>query len=185
MAEQIKSAIELAQAFKNKPESFSDEKLVERVVPDWVREQVEVSPAWARTIQSEPKLWLRARRGQGMALVEKLGAAKLEKNLLPDAVQYKGEEDLFRRAEFHAGEFEIQDIASQAVGWLCAPKPSETWWDACAGEGGKTLQLSDLMENKGMIWATDRAEWRLRRLPDVSARARFLNYRTALWDGAE
>ena len=27
------------------------------------------------------------------------------------------------------------------------------------GEGGKTLHLSDLMENRGLIWASDRAAW--------------------------
>ena len=180
---QIKHAIELAQAFKERPESFSDDKLVERVAPEWVRGQLEVSPAWARAIQAEPKLWLRARPGQGMALVEKLGAAKLEKTLLPDAVQYKGEEDLFRRPEFHAGEFEIQDIASQAVGWLAAPKPGETWWDACAGEGGKTMHLSDLMQNKGLIWASDRAEWRLKNLKRRAARGKVFNFRSEAWDG--
>jgi 16S rRNA (cytosine967-C5)-methyltransferase len=180
---QIKCAMELAQGFAERPQSFSDEKLVERCVPDWVREQMEVSPAWVRAIQSEPKLWLRARHGQGGALVVKLGAAKLEKDLLPDVVIYKGEEDLFRRAEFHAGEFEIQDLASQAVGWLCAPQPGETWWDACAGGGGKMLHLSDLMENKGLIWASDRAEWRLKNLKRRAARAKVFNFRSALWDG--
>jgi len=50
---------------------------------------------------------------------------------------------LFRTPEFHAGEFELQDISSQAVGLICAPEPGQTVWDACAGEGGKTLHLSD------------------------------------------
>lgn len=180
---QIEYALKVAQIFADKPKSFADEKLVANVAPDWVREQVEISPAWVRAIQAEPRLWLRARRGQGAALVEKLGAAKLEKDLFPDVVQYKGEEDLFRRAEFHAGEFEIQDIASQAVGWLCAPKPGETWWDACSGQGGKLLHLSDLMENKGLIWASDRADWRLQKLKRRTGRAKAFNYRAALWDG--
>ena len=144
---------------------------------------MEVSEDWLRSLQCEPTLWLRARRGQGRVLVEKLGGAKLHEDLLPDAVEYGGEDDLFRHAEFHAGEFEIQDIASQAVGWLCAPRPSETWWDACAGEGGKLLHLADLMENKGLIWASDRAAWRLQKLKRRTARAKVFNYRAALWDG--
>ena len=183
LVNQIEYALKIAQMFADKPRSFADEKLVAQVAPEWVREQVEISPAWARAIQGEPKLWLRARRGQGAALVEKLGAAKLDKDLFPDVVQYKGEEDLYRRAEFHAGEFEIQDIASQAVGWLCAPKPGETWWDACSGQGGKLLHMSDLMENKGLIWASDRAEWRLQKLKRRTGRAKAFNYRAALWDG--
>ena len=49
------------------------------------------------------------------------------------------------------------------------PKPGETWWDVCAGEGGKLLHLSGLMNNKGLIWASDRAEWRLQRLKQRAA----------------
>jgi len=180
---QIRKSRELAASFAENPASFSDASLVERVAPEWLRGEMELTPAWARAIQSEPRLWLRAKPGQGHALVEKLGAAKLEKTLLPDVVQYKGEEDLFKRDEFHAGEFEIQDISSQAIGWLCAPQPGETWWDACAGEGGKTLHLSALMQNKGLIWASDRAEWRLKNLKRRAARAQVFNFRSALWDG--
>src|SRR5882724_10383441 len=40
-----------------------------------------------------------------------------------------------------------------------------------------------LMENKGLIWATDRAAWRLQKLKQRAARARMFNYRTALWNG--
>ena len=180
---QIRKARELAANFVTDPNSFSDASLMERAVPAWLGEEMEVTPAWVRAIQAEPKLWLRAKPEQGRALCEKLGAAKLEKTLLPDAVHYKGEEDLFQRPEFHAGEFEIQDIASQAVGWLCAPQPGETWWDTCAGEGGKTLHLSALMQNKGLIWSSDRAEWRLKNLKRRAARAQVFNFRSVVWDG--
>ena len=180
---QIRKARELAANFASDPQTFSDASLVERVAPDWLRNEMEISPAWARAIQGEPKLWLRGKPDQGRALVEKLGAARLETTLLPDAIHYKGEEDLFKRDEFHAGEFEIQDIASQAVGWLCAPEPGQTWWDACAGEGGKTLHLSALMHNKGLIWSSDRADWRLKNLKRRAARAQAFNFRTVPWDG--
>jgi 16S rRNA (cytosine967-C5)-methyltransferase len=66
---------------------------------------------------------------------------------------------------------------------VCNPRPGSTWWDACAGEGGKTLHLSDLMRNQGLIWASDRAEWRLQRLRRRAARAGMFNYRAVLWDG--
>jgi 16S rRNA (cytosine967-C5)-methyltransferase len=101
----------------------------------------------------------------------------------PTALRYTGTTDLFRTAPFQAGRFEIQDLASQLAGHACAPQPGEIWWDACAGEGGKTLHLSDLMQNKGLIWATDRSARRLRQLRDRAARAGMFNYRTADWDG--
>src|SRR5882672_1294244 len=39
------------------------------------------------------------------------------------------------------------------------------------------------MQNKGLIWATDRAAWRLDSLKRRAARARIFNYRARLWDG--
>lgn len=183
LAAQIEHALELADAFAARPQTFSDEKLIERAVPAWVRDTIDVNASWMRAIQSEPKLWLRAKRGQGRALAERLGTTR--RGPFQDALVYEGEEDLFRRAEFHAGEFEMQDIVSQAVGLLCDPKSGETWWDVCAGEGGKMLHLSDLMENKGLIWASDRAEWRLKNLKRRAARAQAFNYRLATWDGGE
>jgi 16S rRNA (cytosine967-C5)-methyltransferase len=186
LARQIEHALELADAFAARPQTFSEEKLIDRAVPAWVRDVLDVRGDWVRAIQSGPKLWLRAKRGQGRTLATKLGTTATPAPMtMGDAVLYEGKEDLFRRAEFHAGEFEMQDIVSQAVGWLCDPKPGETWWDVCAGEGGKMLHLSDLMENKGLIWASDRAEWRLRNLKRRAARAQAFNYRLALWDGGE
>jgi 16S rRNA (cytosine967-C5)-methyltransferase len=38
------------------------------------------------------------------------------------------------------------------------------------------------MQNKGLIWAADRALWRLQRLKRRAARAQVFNYRTAIWD---
>lgn len=167
--------------FRTDPASIPLADLRARAVPEWVWEEVEADPDWLKSLQQEPKLWLRAKRGRGRALAEQLGHAQTLS--LPDAVIYEGETDLFKTAEFHAGEFEIQDISSQIVGLLCDPKPGETWWDACSGEGGKTLHLSDLMENKGLIWASDRAEWRLKNLKRRAARARAFNYRSVVWDG--
>ena len=145
---------------------------------------MDVNDDWLRSLQREPKLWLRAKRGQAEWLAKQLRLARtLAPPCVPDALLYDGEEDLFKTPEFHAGEFEIQDIASQMVGMLCAPQPGETWWDACAGEGGKTLHLSDLMQNQGLIWASDRAEWRLKQLKRRAGRAKVFNYRSGFWDG--
>jgi len=179
--DQIQEAFDLAAQFQQDPFSFPDENLREHVVPDWVAGEVDSSIEWLRTLQRPPNLWLRAKRGQGKTLAEKLASA--EPRLLPDALIYAGAEDLFRTPEFHAGEFELQDISSQAVGFICEPQTGQTWWDACAGEGGKLLHLSDLMENKGLIWASDRAEWRLKHLKRRTARAKAFNYRAALWNG--
>ncbi len=116
-------------------------------------------------------------------MAESLGDCRPAASHLSEAFEYLGEKDLFRTDRFHAGDFELQDLSSQAVGFVCDPQPGQTWWDACAGEGGKLLHLSDLMSNKGLIWASDRAEWRLRLLKRRAARAKAFNFRSVLWNG--
>jgi 16S rRNA (cytosine967-C5)-methyltransferase len=184
VSQQIRRAVELAEQFSREPSAVGEDELVARSVPHWVRNELKVTPAWARALQTEPRLWLRARPGQGRALAEKLQDCRpFAGGLLPDSLEYLGIQDLFRTAAFQAGDFEMQDLSSQAVGLLCAPQTGETWWDACAGEGGKLLHLSDLMQNKGLIWGSDRAEWRLRILKRRAARAKVFNYRLVDWDG--
>ena len=99
------------------------------------------------------------------------------------AFRYTGARDLFVTTPFQQGQFEIQDLASQLVGHACAPSAGETWWDAFAGEGGKTLHLADLMQNKGLIWASDRSARRLNILRKRAARGGVFNYRAVPWDG--
>ena len=180
---QLGTARQLNDRFRKNPQGFSEAEL-RRAVPEWIHEQMEVSADWLRQLQMEPTLWLRAKAGQGTLLAETLGRCRAAgTGVLADALRFEGKEDLFRTPEFQAGQFELQDVSSQIVGWLCDPKPGETWWDACAGEGGKLLHLSDLMQNKGLIWASDRAEWRLKKLKQRAARAGVFNYRGVAWDG--
>jgi 16S rRNA (cytosine967-C5)-methyltransferase len=184
MAEQLGRAGELDRAFQKNSRVVTEAEL-RRAVPSWTSEQVEVTTEWLRTLQTEPPLWLRAKAGQGRVLAEKLGDCEVSQGgVAPDAIRYFGANDLFRLAEFQSGEFELQDLSSQAVGLVCDPQPGQTWWDACAGEGGKLLHLCDLMRNKGLVWASDRADWRLKKLKRRAARAGAFNYRAALWDGS-
>jgi 16S rRNA (cytosine967-C5)-methyltransferase len=178
----MRLALRLNRRFQDNEAGVPPTELRAQAVPPWTAEVMAVNDDWLRSLQREPKLWLRARCGQAESLAQKLSGAEVSP-LLPDALVFAGETDLFKTPEFHAGEFEIQDIASQMVGWLCAPQPGETWWDACAGEGGKTLHLSDLMRNQGLLWASDRAEWRLKKLKRRAGRAQVFNYRSVFWDG--
>lgn len=179
----LERALDLANAFAKDPASVSDDELVAKAIPGWVKEQAKIPVATLRAWQAEPALWLRSRRGHAEELARKLESA--ETGPLPDSVRYTGEVDLFRHPLFQSGDLQIQDIASQAVGLVCAPRPGHTWWDACAGQGGKMLHLSELMKNQGLIWASDRADWRLKQLKQRAARAKCFNYRAAAWDGGQ
>lgn len=178
----IARALELAERYAKNPFTLPEAELRSKAVPDWMAAEVTANANWFRALQREPLLWLRARKGQGRLLAKRLHPAR--QTALPDAVRYDGVKDLFSTEEFETGQFEVQDLSSQAVSVACHPQAGETWWDACAGEGGKTMHFSDLMENRGLIWASDRAEWRLERLKRRAARAGVFNYRSALWDGS-
>ena len=183
LEKQLREASALAGRFASEPDTFSTDEL-RKAVPEWIAGEVELTREWLVALQTPPVLWLRAKRGQQREVVREIGNCTHGEGPLADALEYHGNRDLFREPAFQAGAFEVQDIASQIVGLLCDPKPGSTWWDACAGEGGKTLHLSDLMENKGMIWASDRSEPRLIRLKQRTARAKVFNYRAARWDGS-
>jgi len=192
---QIAGALELQARFTADPASVKIEALAARAVPGWIWEELPVLPsspraaAWLRQLQLEPARWIRARAKFAAALPEKLGdcaPAALPPALgaVPaTAFRHTGLRDLFLTDEFRQGQFEIQDLASQLVGCACAPRPGETWWDACAGEGGKTLHLAELMANRGLIWASDRSRRRLQVLRKRAARAAVFNYRTVFWNG--
>ena len=185
---QLAAALELQERFNKNPDSIKPAALAARAVPDWLKAEMDALPAaWLQQLQREPALWIRTKQGLESRVTPALGKCEpvsLEKyGNLTTAYRYTGITDLYRTNEFQAGEFEIQDLASQLVGHAAAPKPGETWWDACAGEGGKTMHLSDLMQNKGLLWASDRSLRRLAKLKERAARAKVFNFRAAQWEG--
>jgi 16S rRNA (cytosine967-C5)-methyltransferase len=65
---------------------------------------------------------------------------------------------------FKSGCFQVQDEAAQLVSLLLNPRPGETVLDACAGLGGKTGHIAQLMNNTGMVVALDLNAKKLQRL---------------------
>ena len=210
LQKQIARAAELHERFAADPKSVKPETLAARAVPDWLRDEMDLPVPFLQQLQRDPALWLRPRPGTAAMLAKQLGDCepaplfpvqdfefsvsgsapipnaepKNQNYPASEALRYTGRHDLFITPQFHAGAFEIQDLASQLVSVACAPNARQTWWDACAGEGGKTLHLADLMQNKGLIWSTDRSHRRLEILKRRAARAQVFNYRTASWDGS-
>jgi 16S rRNA (cytosine967-C5)-methyltransferase len=181
---QLAAALELQRRFHRDTASIKPEALAARALPDWAQDEMPLSTDDLRSLQQDPPLWLRAQRQHAASVARALGEctpAPAPAN--ETGFRYRGPKDLFKTEEFHKGLFEIQDLASQLVGHASAPQPGETWWDACAGEGGKTLHLADLMQNKGLIWASDRSTRRLAHLRKRAGRAEVFNYRAVTWNG--
>jgi 16S rRNA (cytosine967-C5)-methyltransferase len=189
----VETALGMQARFDADPATVKPEALAARAVPEWLAAEMDVIPHdWLRQLQRDPPLWIRVRRRFADSLPRALGdcvpavlpaSLDLRPSTSPTAFRYVGTQDLFLTEPFQRGQFEIQDLASQLVAHSCAPAAGETWWDACAGEGGKTLHLADLMQNKGLIWASDRSIRRLEVLKKRAARAEVFNYRAVPWQG--
>ncbi len=97
------------------------------------------------------------------------------------------ESDFFRcahppREALAAGLCYAQDPSTALAPRLLAPKPGMRVLDACAAPGGKTALLAQLMDNSGVIVATDSSPARLRRLASNLSRLRVTNTQAHLHD---
>lgn len=140
------------------------------------------APAARAVLNTRPPLWLRAQRISAAALelfVADAGLPGRASSVLPGAVGVLSETDLTRTDEFQRGDFEIQDLGSQLILALAAPAAGERWLDACAGAGGKTLQLAQVLGSDGHVDATDIRPEALEELAERADRARLRNIRIA------
>jgi 16S rRNA (cytosine967-C5)-methyltransferase len=85
-------------------------------------------------------------------------------------------------AAFNNGWFQVQDEAAQLVSLLLNPQPGESVLDACAGLGGKTAHLAQLLRNKGSIIAMDKDEKKLQQLDSEMQRLGVSIVRTTCYD---
>jgi 16S rRNA (cytosine967-C5)-methyltransferase len=93
--------------------------------------------------------------------VEKIGIT----NYAPDGVFFfNPKRSIPNIKAFKDGLFQVQDEAAQLVTLLLNPQPGETILDACAGLGGKTGHIAQLMRNHGRLVAMDKDENKLLRL---------------------
>jgi len=81
---------------------------------------------------------------------------------------FRGRPDHLR--SFREGLFQVQDEAAQITAHLLSPKRGETVLDVCAGFGGKTTHLAELMGDTGRVVALDITQKRLISLCMASAR---------------
>lgn len=138
---------------------------LEQTVPEWVLRELH-APAGApdhlvrvlSAFQTRPPVWLYVLRGAREKVQNGLRAAGIESaamETMPGALRVDDQVGLRGLPKDLRSLFVIQDLASQVVARICAPRPGERWFDACAGAGGKTLHLADLMKDRGEVAATD------------------------------
>lgn len=83
---------------------------------------------------------------------------------------------------FKSGDVEVQDEGSQIISYVLDPQENESILDACAGAGGKSLHIANLMKNKGLIIANDIEFKRLKEIPKRANRCGITSIQTHLLD---
>tara|TARA_B100000963_G_scaffold352764_2_gene366468 strand:+ start:1120 stop:2481 length:1362 start_codon:yes stop_codon:yes gene_type:complete len=95
--------------------------------------------------------------------------------ILPDCIYIRGKGNILGLESYEKGFFEIQDFGSQLITKVLNPKPYAIVVDYCCGAGGKTLSLSSIMKNTGLIYAIDVSSQRINQLKMRANRAGVTN----------
>lgn len=90
----------------------------------------------------------------------------------PDALLLSVRKKMTNHQSYQSGCFEFQDVSSQQVVLFAQPKTGMKIIDACAGAGGKSLYLAQLIKNDGLILSLDLYPKKLETLLRRAAKAK-------------
>jgi 16S rRNA (cytosine967-C5)-methyltransferase len=133
-----------------------------------------------------PPLWLRVNVAEkAQTLASSLESEGYDVALSGNAIRVRGEKGIFLSEAYKSGAVEIQDFASQMAGAAVEPRSGDVVWDACAGGGGKTLQIAASLRNRGAVYASDVREFKLEEVKRRARKAGFFNVRCQPWNGLD
>lgn len=92
---------------------------------------------------------------------------------VPTALVMHKRANIQRSPTFLQGVFEIQDVSSQLIVPFMDIQADTIVIDACAGAGGKTMHIADVLRNSGRIIAMDVEPNKLKELKRRAERNRF------------
>ncbi|HQR51937.1 MAG TPA: RsmB/NOP family class I SAM-dependent RNA methyltransferase [Burkholderiales bacterium] len=155
-------------------------------LPDWLIERLlprlgeAALLTLARSLNEPAPLDLRVNRVKAnreavLARLARDGIVATATPYSPLGVRLAGHPAINRHDLFRSGAIEVQDEGSQLLGLLVAPRRRDLVVDFCAGAGGKTLLLGDVMQSQGRLYAFDTSERRLSKLKPRLARAGLTN----------
>ena len=159
---------------------------VQAELPDWLLERLLSSMARAqvlaigRSMQHAAPLDLRvntllATREEVLAALHESGIEASLTRYSPFGLRVRGKPALESHPLYLTGKVEVQDEGSQLLGVLLAPRRRDMTVDFCAGAGGKTLLLGQLMRSAGRLYAFDVSERRLLKFRKRLARSGLSN----------
>lgn len=100
------------------------------------------------------------------------GASVTKTHLSSVGLRVSGAGDPRELPGYSEGGFAVQEEGAQLIGALLDAQPGERVLDACAGRGGKTIQLVEAVGGQGRVVATDLHEHRVEQIEGELARLR-------------
>jgi 16S rRNA (cytosine967-C5)-methyltransferase len=122
----------------------------------------------------QPYVWIKIKLGAEFQVMEELRAQELA--FISEDAHTAALPPECRLDTLHGwqkGQFRVQDLSSQKTAAAFNPAEGETWWDACAGGGGKSLALLD----KGLNLKLYVSDIRKQPLENLTERIRLAGYR--------
>jgi len=162
-------------------------KTPDKLYPDWFWNECPTAyaPAECAALHRRAPLWLRLQGNTEGELAHALhdmesefaqhGWTLEQSEILANALRAPTDADVTHTESFRRGLFEIQDLGSQLVLGSQRIPAGTHWFDACAGAGGKTLQLAQILGPSGKVTAYDVRPEALAELRERAARARITN----------
>lgn len=145
--------------------------------PPWWAEQAPAaqSPAQALALLQRGPVWLRVQREPERVAAYFAGRGwPVQPSRFSDgAWPLPRDADITRETPYLEGWVEVQDIGSQRILASAPAQVGERWLDACAGAGGKTLQLATLVGPTGKVVAYEPRKAALLELADRARRGQF------------
>jgi 16S rRNA (cytosine967-C5)-methyltransferase len=130
------------------------------LLPAWFKEHCPAvfEPRELESQLNRAPLWLRLQTPNPAEVSREFNALDWRSQPSPalsSAWRMLGEVDVTKTDAYSQGRIEVQDLGSQLVLESIAIGQGERWLDACAGAGGKTLQLSQRVGPAGTVEAHD------------------------------
>jgi 16S rRNA (cytosine967-C5)-methyltransferase len=152
------------------------------LLPDWLRAECPAAfeSPHLDALNERANLWVRLQTAQPALVLDEFRARRwnyTQPAFPPHAVCLPPNAEVAATDAHRRGFCEIQDLGSQLLLYHAPLAAGQNWLDACAGAGGKTLQLASLLGDSGRVDATDIRPEALRELQDRAARGRFKNIR--------
>lgn len=173
------------------------EKLsIEYSFPKWIIQKflkqygLEETERILRGLNSIPDVTIRVNSLKGdyddvFSELEEAGYEVEEGVVCPEAIKISRGKNIEKNPLFNEGKITVQDESAMLVAPLMDLEEDMKVLDICSAPGGKTTHISELMNNKGEVYAFDIYDHKLDLIKENAERLGLSNIKTEIMDGTK